>query len=239
MLANPNCRKLISGLGNNFPSTRRSVLEAAQNGATELRRQAAEAIAEAYWKPAYKYIRLKWNANAGDAEDLTQGFFASVLERDLIGKYDAQKAAFRTYLRTCIDGYVQNQRKAAARLKRGGTFNFAEAELEIADTAESAEDVFHREWQRHMFALAIADLRRSNANTTRLAVFERYDLASHDVARPTYEQIARDLGIPATTVTNHLAAARRELKRCLLARLSNITSSDAELRREADYLLSS
>lgn len=221
----------------NFPSTRRSILEAAQSGVAELRRQAAEAIAEAYWKPAYKYIRIKWNANPGDAEDLTQGFFASVVERGLIGKYDPSKSAFRTYLRTCIDGHVQNQRKAASRLKRGGNFNFAEAELEIADNAESAEDVFYREWQRHMFSLAIADLRGQTSNPVRFAVFERYDLADGD-CRPTYDDIARELGIPVTTVTNHLAAARRELRQCLLERLSRITSSDSELRREADGLLS-
>ncbi|BDC51154.1 hypothetical protein F183_A34700 [Bryobacterales bacterium F-183] len=222
----------------NFPSTRRSILEAAQSDILELRQQAAESIAEAYWKPAYKYIRLKWNANIDDAEDLAQGFFTSVVERGLIGKYDPSKAAFRTYLRTCIDGYIQNHRKAATRLKRGGNFNFAEAEHEIADTADSAEDIFHREWQRHMFSLAISDLRRQNTNPTRLAVFERYDLAPDVNQRPTYDDIARELNIPVTTVTNHLSAARRELKRCLLARLSGITSSDSELRREAEYLLS-
>lgn len=226
-----------------FPSTRHSLLRAAQDGDLSARELALSAVAEAYWKPVYKYIGLKWRDRAGEAQDLTQGFFASLLERGLVTRYDPARASFRTYLRTCIDGYVQNTRRAELSQKRGGgfetvSFNFEEAEREAAvanaDPA-SLEDYFHREWQRQMFSLAIEDLRRAAGGSARFQVFEAYDLAAE--VRPTYQELAERFQLPATTITNHLAWARRELRRCLLARLAAITPTDRELRREAGLLL--
>jgi DNA-binding transcriptional LysR family regulator len=62
-------------------------------------------------------------------------------------------------------------------------------------------------------------------------VFEKYDLAE-PAERLTYQQIAEELNIPATTVTNHLALARRELRTLLLDRLRGMTGDENELRRE-------
>ena len=228
-----------------FPSTRQSVLARIQDQDAGVRREALSAIVETYWKPAYKHIRLKWKASADEAQDLTQTFFASLLERELLDRYDASRAAFRTYLRTCIDGLVANERKSNNRLKRGGgaqvlalDFQQAESEVAVAPNSESVEDVFYREWQRQMFSLAIEDLRQYCASTgrqLRCQLFERYDLAVE--SRPSYESLAGEFNIPATTVTNHLAWARRELRRCLLERLAAITPDESELRAEAARLL--
>ena len=228
-----------------FPSTRRSILAGVQDPDPGVRREALSAIIEAYWKPAYKHIRLKWKAAPDDAQDLTQTFFAGLLERDLLARYDPAKAAFRTYLRTCIDGLVANERKSGARLKRGGDvqvlsldFHQAESEVLATPSSESVEDVFHREWQRQMFSLAVQDLKRhcdSTGKHARFALFERYDLSPAE--RPSYDDLAAQFKIPVTTVTNHLAWARRELRRCLLDRLAAITSGESELRTEAGRLL--
>jgi hypothetical protein len=66
--------------------------------------------------------------------------------------------------------------------------------------------------------------------------FERYDL-SDPASRPTYEALAGELGLPATTVTNHLAYARRELRRLVLVKLEEITATEEEFRDEAKALL--
>lgn len=209
-----------------------------------VRREALSAIVEAYWKPAYKHIRLKWKAGPDEARDLTQTFFASLLERELLSRYDPGKAAFRTYLRTCIDGVVANERKSASRVKRGGQLqilplDFQQAESEVAlIRAEAVEEVFYREWQRQMFSLAVEDLRRHCEQTgrqVRFLLFERYDLAAGE--RPSYEALAAEFRIPATAVTNHMAWARRELRRCLWERLAVITSGDSELSAEASRLM--
>lgn len=226
-----------------FPTTRHSLIFAVR--LPEMRSEALEAIVEAYWKPAYKYVRLKWNRSPEDAQDLTQDFFASLLERDLLSRWDPQRASFRTYLRRCLDGHAKNELTAAGRLKRGGAaqtvsldFETAERELPLAAQCDDPEELFHREWQRRMFEVALADLAKyceSTQRHTQWRVFLRYDLAGGE--RPSYDQLAAEHSLPATTITNYLAWARRELKRILLDKLARTTGTGPELRREARDLL--
>jgi DNA-directed RNA polymerase specialized sigma24 family protein len=103
-----------------FPPTRASVVRAAASSDGEARRQAFGDLADGYWRPVYKYLRWRWRADRAEAEDLTQGFFARAYEKRFFDRFDPARARFRTFLRTCLDGYVANERQAAARLKRGG-----------------------------------------------------------------------------------------------------------------------
>jgi len=234
----------LGGAGDRFPSTRRSLLSEARNGAGPIRRDALEEILTIYWKPAYKHIRLKWNRDNEQAKDLTQGFFTSALERGLLERFQPDRASFRSYLKMCIDGYVANEAQSEQRLKRGGgvsvvplDFDQAEREITIATSDASLEDVFHREWQRQMFILGIEELRRVCAEQGRdvqWRIFEQYDLASGD--RPTYEALSRQFQLPATTITNHLAWARRELRRMVIERLARVTGGETETRGEASQL---
>src|SRR5262249_57887424 len=78
------------------------------------------AMVAVYWKPVYKYIRLKWRIPLDEAQDTTQEFFARAIEKSFFESYDASKARFRTFLRLCLDRFIANERKASARMKRGG-----------------------------------------------------------------------------------------------------------------------
>jgi len=209
---------------------------------------AHEALVEAYWKPIYKYLRLKWHLSPDAAADATQEFFLSLLERDLVGRYDAGRARFRTYLRLCLDGFVANQQKAERRIKRGGgittvplDFTTAEGELVRIEPSIPADvdDLFYREWVRALFDRAVADLRADAETRNRQVMFEvfvRYDLADA-ATRPSYDEIGVALGLPTTTVTNHLAAMRRQFRAIVLDRLREITGSDDEWEAEARRLL--
>ena len=231
--------------GERFPTTRWSAIEGARAEDERERRRSWEALATAYWKPAYKHVRLKWKRSPEEAADLIQAFFARAMEKDFFASYDAGVARFRTFFRTCLDRFVSNAAKAESRLKRGGgveivsfEFDAAERELAHATSAASPEECFDREWRRSIFSLAIEALRSECEAKGKRAVFlafERYDLAEE--TRPTYEEVGRDLGIPATTVTNHLAYARRELRRIALEKLEALTASRKELRDEAKLLL--
>ena len=124
------------GNGSKFPATRWSVIDAVKSQDPAGQTRALDTLCAAYWKPVYKYVRLRWNRPAEDAQDLTQGFFTELLERDLLAKYDPARSKLRTYLRLCADSFVINQEKAASRQKRGGNashvaldFQAAEAEL--------------------------------------------------------------------------------------------------------------
>lgn len=232
-----------------FPPTRESLVRAAASPEPAVRRQAFGALAEGYWSPVYKYLRRKWRADAAEAEDLTQGFFARAFEKRYFDRFDPARARFRTFLRTCLDGYVANERQSALRLKRGGgalvvSLDVEGAERELArDPRAEGDDFeawFHHEWVRALFTRAVSALeRRTREDGRRLAfaVFRRYDLEGDDGARPTYEALGRELGLPVTQVTNHLAAMRRELRREVLEALRALTASDEEFRAEARDLL--
>ncbi len=239
-----------SGPLGRFPLTRRSVLLAARDADPQVRRQAWDVLVAIYWRPVYKVLRSRWQLPREDAEDLTQEFFATALAKDLFERYDPARARFRTYLRTCLDGFAANERKAARRLKRGGgqaplSLDFAGAEEELhrhgAGEELDVEEYFHREWVRSLFGLAVDDLRRwceESGKQVYFRLFERYDLEGSDAPeRPTYAELAAANGLPVTQVTNYLAAARRELRRLVLERLRELTATEEELRSEARLLL--
>lgn len=224
-----------------------SQVVAAQSRDLDLHRRAFAVLFEAYWRPAYKYLRVKWRLTAEDAQDLTQGFFTAALEKRFFDRYDPAAGSFRTFLRVCLDRFAANQRKAARRLKRGGDvarvqMDFAAVEHELARQGAGpeldAEQFFHREWVRGIFATAVAALEAHCRGARRalwFEVFRRYDLAPEE--RPTYAAIGAELGLPLTQVTNHLAAARRELRRLVLEKLREATGSDREFRAEARRVL--
>ena len=232
-----------------FPATRLSVVERTRSDDAEVRRIALDTIIDAYWKPVYKYLRMKWSLAPDEAADLTQEFFTSALEKDVVEKYDASRARFRTYLRVCLDGFASNARKADRRLKRGGDvtlvpLDFETAEGEMARREPSVEadveELFYREWVRALFERSVADLKRAADESGRPVMFEvfaRYDLIDDQDARPTYTEIARALGLTAATVTNHLAAMRKQFRVIVLDRLRELTASEAEFEAEAAKLL--
>lgn len=232
-----------------FPATRLSVVARTRSADLETRRLAFGTLIEAYWKPAYKYLRLKWNLDPQEAADLTQEFFTGALEKDVIGRYDPARARFRTYLRLCLDGFAGNVKKAEGRLKRGGhldivPLDFASAEGELRTHEPSidadVDQMFYQEWVRALFQHAVEDLRASTTaagRTIMFRVFERYDLAEPGEAHPTYAALAAELGLTTTAVTNHLAAMRRQFRGCVLERLRDLTTSDEEFEAEAKRLL--
>ena len=232
-----------------FPATRLSVVERTRSSDAEVRRVALDIIIEAYWKPVYKYLRLKWSLAPDEAADLTQDFFTTALEKDVVEKYDPARARFRTYLRMCLDGFASNAKKAERRLKRGGgvtvvPLDFETAEGEMASREPSVDadvdEMFYREWVRSLLERSVADLKRVTQDSGRgmmFEVFTRYDLHDDRDSRPTYADIARALGITAATVTNHLAAMRKQFRAILLERLRELTASEEEWEAEAAKLL--
>ena len=232
-----------------FPATRHSAVLAAQSDDVLERERGLAILIDAYWKPAYKYVRLRHRASNEDARDLTQGFFTRAIEKDFFGAYDAARGSFRTFLRVCLDRYVANELKAASREKRSPgapmlslDFDGAEGELarEPPDPSRSLDQYFHDEFARSLFGLAVEQLRTECAQRGRdlpYMLFERYELDRDPAERLTYDSLAEEFHIPATQVTNFLAFARREFRRIVLEKLREITSSDREFREEAKNLL--
>jgi RNA polymerase sigma-70 factor (ECF subfamily) len=227
-----------------FPTTRRSVVAAVRSDDPVERARSFERLAEVYWRPVYKTLRLKWKRAPDEAEDLCQAFFAVAFEKRWFGAWDPARGRFRTFLRTCLDRFVAKERRAAGRLRRGGGtlvlgLDFAGAEAEIARGASPVDDVFDGEWVRCLFGLAVDGLRdecRAAGKFAYFQVFERYHLAD-EAARPSYADVAASLSLTVSDVTNYLFWTRRALRRHVLDRLRDLTASDDEFRAEARAVL--
>ena len=253
----PSLRFLSFLAVGSFPATRHSVIAGIASPDVYTRRVAFDALVSAYWRPVYKYVRIKWRRDREDAADLTQEFFARAFEKGSLERFEPARARFRMYLRVCLDGFVANEIKARGRLKRGGEVSFvpldfaaAEHEISMHPAASGTgvtglanrdeDDLFRQEWVRGLFSDAVAALRGSceaAGKTTQVAVFQRYDLDDSADVRPTYAQLAEELAIPITQVTNYLAFARREFRRLLLERLRSLCATAEEFRLEARELL--
>jgi RNA polymerase sigma factor (sigma-70 family) len=239
----------MGGGGGRFPTTRWSAVDGTRSRDPAKRDRSYGALVAAYWKPVYKYIRIKWGKSNEDAKDLTQAFFLRAMEKDFFAPFDPAKARFRTFLRTCLDRFLANEDKAARRLKRGGEavllsleFESAEGELAAAEipSGEDLDRYFDGEWVRSLLGLAVDALREeceARGRQVHFRIFQRYDLDERAGGRLTYEDLAAEVGLPVTQITNHLALARREFRRILLEKLREITASDDEYRREARFLL--
>ncbi|HSB64795.1 MAG TPA: sigma-70 family RNA polymerase sigma factor [Thermoanaerobaculia bacterium] len=233
-----------------FPDTRGSLVAAVKSGDGEARARALETLAEAYWKPVYTYVRLKAGREHDEAADLTQEFFARLVEKEWLERFDPSKARLRTYLRVLVDGLVANEWKARNRLKRGGgisvlSLDFETVRREVEERSGegelSPEDFFEKEWVRSVFSMAVERFDErctADGHALRFALFSAYDLEGDAaVERPRYEDLARRFETSAVDVTNQLAAARRDFRRILLDLLRELTVSDAEFRAEARALL--
>jgi RNA polymerase sigma factor (sigma-70 family) len=233
-----------------FPATRCSLVRDAASPDSAIRKLATETLISAYWKPVYKYIRIKWKQSNEDAKDLTQAFFSLALEKAYFDRFDPTKARFRTFVRLCVDRFVSKGQRAESTLKRGGTVEVLSVDFESADEElrhqaaapePDADDYFRHEWVRGLFALAVEDLRRHCAEAdkdTHFALFQRYDLQSRDASVDglTYARLAKEFGLSTTQVTNYLASTRRQFRQLILDRLAAATGSEEEFQHEARRL---
>jgi RNA polymerase sigma factor (sigma-70 family) len=238
----------IGGHDGKFPSTRWSLLVAARSGEAQERQRALDTLIAAYWKPVYKYIRLRWGKDNEQAKDLTQEFFTRLLEKDFLQSYDPERARLRTFLRVCVDRLIANDNKAAQRFKRGGDVQFLSLDFESAEgelqhieipSSETMEEYFAREWVRTIFGLALERLRReceAQNKRTHFRLLELYDIEEGG-KELTYDQVARQFGLKTSDVTNYLSWSRREFRRIVLEQLREMTATEEEFRREARTLL--
>jgi RNA polymerase sigma factor (sigma-70 family) len=238
----------IGGVRQQFPSTRWSLIEGTRSVDADERKRALDVLISAYWKPVYKYIRLHWKKDNEEAKDLTQEFFARLVAKQLLDRFDPSRARLRTYLRLCVDGLVMNEDKTARRFKRGGDvvllpleFETAEGELQQLPIAApgSPDELFAREFARSLFSLALDRLRvecRAKGKALHYQLLELYDIeeGGRDL---TYDEVARRFGVKPTDVTNYLAYARKEFRRLVLDELRTMTATEEEFRREAHTLL--
>ena len=144
----------IGGDNVRFQPTAWTVVRSARDGS----RDALDRLIAVYWKPAYFFIRRRGH-DVESAKDLTQGFFGSLLEREFFARASADKGKFRSYLLGALAHFLSDANDRARAQKRGGDFNFVQAEVELASTGPTPEEAFRSRWAKEILSRAMARLR--------------------------------------------------------------------------------
>jgi RNA polymerase sigma factor (sigma-70 family) len=185
-----------------FMTTRWSiVLGAAEHQSAENPR-AMEELCQAYWFPLYAFVRRQgWSPQ--DAEDLTQDFFARVLEKDTLANVGPEKGKFRTFLLVSLKRFLNNEYEKRKAVKRGGgrkaiALDQAEAENRYALAASekgSPEQVFERRWALAVLERSLKTLADEFAARGKEKLFNQLkEYLAADRAAPTYAQLAQTIG---------------------------------------------
>ena len=222
-----------------FPRTTWGVV--AQVGdAGALRQSGLETLCHRYWRAVYCYVRSAWRTSNEDAKDLTQGFFAWLVQADVLTRYDPDLGRFRHYLKGLLRNYVRSQRAAGQRIKRGGNARHVTLDDEdfalasrIADRGESPEEAFDRHWVEGLLERALVRARaycEAAGLELRVRVYEAYELAGGE--QPTYTEVAEALGIKKGDVRNHLHHMRERIRVELRAELRETVRSPEDLEEE-------
>src|SRR5437867_2750392 len=149
-----NADTATGGLEREFPSTVWSDILAAGDPKNPNHRARLSGLVQAYWKPVYAYVRTAWRTSIEDSKDLTQAFFAHLLDKGYLGSLRADRGSFRGYLKKALKHFLIDAGRAAQARRPEGPVVSLEAmpkvleRLAPASPNESPEQVYDREWLR-------------------------------------------------------------------------------------------
>jgi RNA polymerase sigma factor (sigma-70 family) len=222
--ASPN-----SGPSGRFATTHWSLIARARGAAAPEAREALASLCRAYWYPLYAFIRRR-GASADEAQDLTQEFFARLLEKDFLAAVDPGKGRFRAFLLAACKHFLANERDRARARKRGGGRPLLSLDLQDAEgryLLEPAhgltpEKLFERRWALTLLDQMLARLRGEYQGAGKGRVFDglKNSLTAGEATTP-YPQLAAELGMSegAVKVAAHRLRRRyRQLLRDEIAR---------------------
>src|SRR2546430_3611998 len=233
-----------------FPPTHWSVVLAAGRGQTEpeIAHAALAELCQTYWAPLYSFVRSR-GYSVHDAQDLTQSFFAYLIERKIYARVDRQKGRFRSFLLASLKNFLADAFDRDRTLKRGGGQDFLPLHEEQVEEAESlfqthgamsSEDqIFDRSWAE---ALATAGLERLSADykdESKQKLFNelRIFLTSSAEPLPAYAELAVRLRMTESTLRSHVTRLRARYREALRAEVRRTVDTEAEVGEELHELL--
>jgi RNA polymerase sigma-70 factor (ECF subfamily) len=227
-----------------FATTRWTlVLTAGGDGSTRSRHAMAELCA-LYWYPLYAFIRRKGH-DPDAAQDLTQGFFARLLERDIVRTADRDRGRFRSYLLGAVQHFLSDERDRQHALKRGGGQLTISRDLETAEQRyalepshdETPERLFERRWASTVLQLVLAELRAQFQAEGKLEQFERLKpYLTQGPSDGTQAQAAAELGMTPGAARVALHRMRTRYARLLREQIAQTVASPADVEEEIRHL---
>lgn len=223
-----------------FPTTRWSRVILAGDPDASLARKSVAELCGAYWYPLYAYIRRR-GYDPEQARDLTQDFFARVLEKGLLAEADPARGRFRSFLRTVCAHFLANRRDREQARKRGGgrtmvSIDPIDAEgryaLELADGL-TPERIFDRSWALTLLGRVVDRLGREYDEAGKAATFKALrGLLAGDPDAPSYADVAARLGSTEGAARVAAHRLRRRYGELLRGEIASTVVEPAEIEDE-------
>jgi DNA-directed RNA polymerase specialized sigma24 family protein len=226
-----------------FATTHWSVVLTAGRSDSPQAQASLERLCQTYWLPLYAYVRRRGYCEA-DAKDLTQGFFAWLLQRDWLERADQQRGRFRSFLLTTLNGFLSNEwdKAHAQKRDRGRTislsFDAADAHCgwEPADNV-TPEQTYEWRWALTLLDQVMGRLRADYGRQGKTDLFEQLKpcLLGDREAQP-YAALASKLGVSEGSVKVAVHRLRRRYRELLREEIANTVARPEDIEEEMRYL---
>ncbi len=242
----------IYGQSDPFGATHWSVIVAAGKTQSdpEIAGAALAQLCQTYWPPLYTYVRGR-GYPVHDAQDLTQGFFAYLIEHKIHLRADREKGKFRSFLLASLKHYLSHAREREQTLKRGGGRDFIPLDEGRAEEAESLfqthcsygalpEDrLFERTWAETLVETALGRLAEAYKAEGKENLFQSFQtfLGVGADSLPAYSELAARLAVTESTIRSHITRLRARYREMLRAEVRRTVDTESEVDEELRELL--
>lgn len=226
-----------------FATTHWSVVLGAGRNESPQAQQSLEKLCQTYWLPLYAFVRRRGYAEA-DAKDLTQDFFAWVLERNWLARADQDRGRFRSFLLTSISHFLDNEWDKSRAQKRGGGRVIA-LPFDAADTScpwepadqRNPEQSFEYRWALALLEQVMNRLYAEYAGRGKSALFEALKpcLLGDRTAQP-YAGLAAQLQTTEGSVKVAVHRLRQRYRQLLREEVANTVTKPDQVEEEMRYL---
>jgi len=240
MSANDAFSNAASGPARQFASTHWSLVAVAGQTRSPETQQALATLCRMYWYPLYAYARRQL-PSAHDAQDLTQAFFAELLEKEYLQAADPQRGKFRSFLLTAFKHFLSRERERAHAQKRGGGRPLVSLDFQVGESRYHQEPIDHatpeklyeRRWALEILEQTLTQLRQELANAGKEKLFEclKGALAGEGM-QASYARIADQLSISEQAVKVAVYRLRRRYQELLRAEIAQTVASPDEVDQE-------
>lgn len=228
-----------------FATTHWSVVLAARRGDSPQSLAALETLCRTYWPPLFAYLRRAGHSDA-DAKDLTQAFFARLLERDYLSRLQHQEGKFRFFLLTFLKHFLQEEVSRAKTKKRGGDRIFISLDAFTDEERRPFESVdpltpdqaYERRWAQLILEQAAQRLREEYEARGKRVLFEALqDAHLGEQNEAGYQDLGARLGMSESAVKSAVVRMRRRHREILREEIAQTVSQTKEIDEEVRHFL--
>jgi len=230
-----------------FVTTHWSVVLSAREKDSPETGRALETLCRTYWYPLYSFSRRQ-GRNAPDAQDLTQAFFARLLQKDYLQAAAREKGRFRTWLLVAFKRFCANEWDREHARKRGGFSPAMSIDQDLAESRFAAEPshdaqpdvLFDRQWARTLLDRAMSQLQEEYTSSGRAKLFEYLqDCLARDESALPYAAIGARLNLTEAAVKMAVHRLRARYREILRSEIAHTVSRPEEIDEEIRHLFSS